>query len=151
MINTWFNEGYRGERVHLCKRTDTAFVVPVLLQQPVPFAVSRPSLVILAPVLGMLVLPVALAVSLIGSVVGVTGQFVALPLRLSGPLAGWLSAEALGLDAGIGHKRGAAVGTPQGVVHGFLLTEATNLPKRLQRGRKNKNHIQSRRGRKSRV
>jgi hypothetical protein len=151
MINTWFNEGYRCERVHLCKRTGTAFVVPVLLQQPVPFAVSRPSLAILAPVLGMLVLPVALAVSLIGSVVGVTGQFVALPLRFSGPLAGWMSAEALGLDAGIGHKRGAAVGTPQGVVHGFLLTEATNLPKRLQRGRKNKNHIQSRRGRKSRV
>jgi hypothetical protein len=151
MINTWFNEGYRCERVHLCKRTGTAFVIPVLLQQPVPFAVRRPSLAILAPVLGMLVLPVALGVSLIGSVVGVTGQFVALPLRFSGPLAGWMSAEALGLDAGIGHKRGAAVGTPQGVVHGFLLTEATNLPKRLQRGRKNKNHIQSRRGRKSRV
>jgi hypothetical protein len=134
MINTWFNEGYRCERVHLCKRTGTAFVVPVLLQQPVPFAVGRPSLAILAPVLGMLVLPVALAVSLIGPVVGVTGQFVALPLRFSGPLAGWMSAEALGLDAGIGHKRGTAVGTPQGVVHGFLLTEATNLPKRLQRG-----------------
>jgi hypothetical protein len=99
----------------------------------------------------MLVLPMALAVSLMGSVVGVTGQLVALPLRFSGQLAGWMSAEAWGLDAGIGHKRGAAVGTSQGVVHGFLLTAATNLPKRLRRGRKNKNHIQSRRGSKSRV
>jgi hypothetical protein len=62
-----------------------------------------------------------------------------------------MGAEALGFDARIGHKRGATVATPQGVVHGFLLTEATNLPEGLQRRRKNTNHIQSRRGRKSRV
>jgi len=62
-----------------------------------------------------------------------------------------MGAAALGFDAGMGHKRGAAVATPQGVVHGFLLTEATNLPKGPQRRRKNTNHLQSRRGRKSRV
>ena len=45
-----------------------------------------------------------------------------------------MGAEALGFDAGIGHKRGTAVATPQGMVHGFLLTEATNLPKGPQRG-----------------
>jgi hypothetical protein len=126
-------------------------VVPLSLLQPIAFAVVGSFLPVLTPVVGVLALPVALAVSLVGSVIGVTGQFVSLPLGFSGPLTGLMGAEALGFDAGIGHKQGAAVGTPQGMVHGFLLAEATNLSKGLQRRRKNKNHIQSRRRRKSRI
>jgi hypothetical protein len=121
------------------------------LLEPITLAIVGSFLPILTPVVRVLALPVALAVSLVGAVIGVTGEFVSLPLGFSGPLTGLLGTEALGFDAGIGHKRGAAMATPQVVVHGFLLTEATTLPKGLQRRRKNKNHIQSRRGRKSRV
>jgi hypothetical protein len=121
------------------------------LTEAITLAVVGSFLPVLTPVVGVVALPVALAVSLVGAVVGITGEFVSLPLGFSGPLAGCMGAEALGFDARTGHKRGAAVATPQGVVHGFLLTEATNLPKEPLRRRKNTNHIQSRRGRKSRV
>ena len=47
--------------------------VPVLLQQPVAFPVIGTLLAILAPVLGMLVLPALLAVSLVGLVIGIGG------------------------------------------------------------------------------
>src|SRR5262245_27770790 len=100
-------------------------------------------LTILAPVLGMLALPGALAVALVGLVIRIGRQFVALPLCFSGPLTGFVGAEALGLDTRIWQKRTVAMGTSTGVVHGFLLGEATNLPKGLQRWRKNTNHIQS--------
>jgi hypothetical protein len=106
-------------------------LIPLSLTSAIAFAVVGSFFPVLTPIVGGLALPVALAVSLIGSVVGVTGQFVALPLGFSRPLTGFMGAEALGFDPGMGHKKGAAVGTPQGVVHGFLLTEATNLSKRL--------------------
>ena len=48
-------------------------MVPVLLQKPVAFAVIRTCLAILAPVLGMLVLPAVLAVSLVSPVIGIGG------------------------------------------------------------------------------
>jgi hypothetical protein len=67
---------------------------------------------------------VAWAVALGGPGVGGTGPFVSLPLGFSRPLTGLLGAAVWGLDAGIGHKKGAAVATPQGMVHGFLLPEA---------------------------
>ena len=139
MINTWFNEGYRCERVHLCKRTGTAFVVPVLLQQPVPFAVRRPSLAILPPILGMLMLPAVLAVALVGPVIRIGGHFFALPLRFSGPLAGLVRTEPLGLGTGIRHKETPAMDTAHLAVHGFLLREAGHRKKNGFR-RKNKNH-----------
>jgi hypothetical protein len=135
VINAWLNEGYGLEHVHLCKRTDTAFVVPVLLQKPVAFAVIRTLLAILAPVLGMLMLPALLAVSLVGPVIGIGGQFVSLPLRFSGPLAGLVGAEALGLNTGIRQKMTAAMSTSTSAVHGFLLSEAINynVPRKLDR------------------
>jgi hypothetical protein len=126
------NGGYRLEHVHLCKRMKTAFVVPVLLQEPVPCAVIRPLLAILAPVLGMLVLPALLAVALVGPVIGISGQFGTLPLRFPGPLAYLVGAETLGLDPGIRQKMTATMGTSTGAVHGSLLSEAINLVKPLQ-------------------
>ena len=127
------NGGYRLGHVRLCKRTETAFVVPVLLQQPVAFPVIGMLLAILAPILGMLVLPAMLAVSLVGPVIGISGHFGALPLGFSGPLAGLVGTETLCLNSGIRQKTTAAMGTADGAVHGFLLREADNLkPRRSQ-------------------
>lgn len=75
--------------------------VSVLLQQTVAFPVIGTLLAILAPVLGMLVLPALLAVSLVGLVIGIGGQFVSLPLGFSRPLAGLVGAETLRFDPGI--------------------------------------------------
>jgi hypothetical protein len=127
VINPWLNAGYRLYPIHLCKRTGTAFMVPVLLQQPVPFAVDRPLLAIRTPVLGMLALPALLAVALVGPVIGIGGHFVALPLRFSGSLAGLLRTEPLGLGTGIRHKETSAMDTAHLAVHGFLLREAVSL------------------------
>jgi hypothetical protein len=77
----------------------------------------------------MLVLPVALGISLVGLVIGISGHFVALPAGFSGPLTGLVGAEPLALDPGIRQKTTAAMGTSDGAVHGFLLREATTLAK----------------------
>jgi hypothetical protein len=131
VLNTWLNAGYGLEHVHLCKRTDAAFVVSVLLQEPVAFAVIRTLLAILAPVLGMLLLPAVLAVALLGPIIGIRGEFVTLPLGFSGPLAGLVGAETLRLDPGIRQHETLAMGTANGAVHGFLLREAGHHKKRL--------------------
>jgi hypothetical protein len=132
VINTWLNEGYGLYHVHLCKRTGTAFVVSVLLQQPIACAVIGTFLAILAPVLGMLVLAAVLAVALVGLVIGISGHFVALPLRFSSPLANLVGTEALRLDPRVRHKMTVTMSTSLGAVHGSLLSEAINLAKRLQ-------------------
>jgi hypothetical protein len=106
---------------------DTAFVVPVLLQQPIAFPVSGMLLAILAPILGMVVLPALLAVALVGPVIRIGGHFFALPLRFSGALAGLLRTEPLGLGTGIRHKETPAMDTAHLTVHGFLLREAVSL------------------------
>ena len=108
-----------------------AFLVPVLLQKSVAFAVIHPLLAILAPILGMLVLPAVLAVSLVGPIIGISGHFGALPLGFSGPLAGLVGAETLHLDPGIRQYETPAVGTANGAVHGFLLREAGHRKKWL--------------------
>jgi hypothetical protein len=131
VINAWLNEGYGCERVHPCKRTDTAFVVPVPLQKPIAFTVIGTLVAILAPVMGMLVLPLLLAVSLVGPVIGIGGQFVTLPPGFSGSLAGLVGAETLRLDPGMRQNETPAMGTSNGAVHGFLLSEAGHLNKRL--------------------
>ena len=76
-------------------------MVPMLLQKPVAFTVIGTLLAILLPVMGMLVLPAALAVALVGLVIGISGHFVARPAGFSGPRAGLVGAEALALDPGI--------------------------------------------------
>jgi predicted membrane metal-binding protein len=111
---------------------DTAFVVPVLLQQPIAFPVSGMLLAILAPILGMVVLPALLAVALVGPVIRIGGQFGTLPLRFPGALTNLVGAETLGLDPGIRQKMTATMGTSTGAVHGSLLSEAINLAKPLQ-------------------
>ena len=103
----------------------------MLLQQPVTFAVIRTLVAILAPVLGMLVLPAVLAVALVGPVIGIRGQFGTLPLGFSGALAGLVGAETLRLDSGIRQHETPAMGTANGAVHGFLLREAGHHKKRL--------------------
>ena len=146
VINAWLNGGYRLEPVHLCKRTETPFVVPVLLQQSVAFAVSRMPLAILAPVLGMLLLPLVLAIALVGAVIRVGGEFGPLPLGFSRALAGLVGAETLRLHPGIRQHETSAMGTANGVVHGFLLREAGHR-KKHGFSRKNKNHNQRKCGR----
>jgi hypothetical protein len=127
VINAWLNGGYRLKRVHLCKRTEAAFAVPVPLQQSVAFTGIGTLVAILAPVLGMLALPALLAVALVGPVIGIGGHFFALPLRFSGALAGLLRTELLGLGTGIRHKETPAMDTAHLAVHGFLLREAVSL------------------------
>ena len=106
-------------------------MVSVLLQQPIAFAVIRTLLTILAPVMGMLLLPAVLAVLLVGPIIGIRGEFVTLPLGFPGPLAGLVGAETLGLDPGIRQHETLAMGTAHGAVHGFLLREAGHRKKRL--------------------
>jgi hypothetical protein len=103
----------------------------MLLQQPVPFAVIRMLLAILAPVMGMLVLPAVLAVALVGPVIGISRHFFALPLCSSGALAGRVGTETLGLGTGIRPKETPAMDTAHLAVHGFLLREAVLLKKWL--------------------
>jgi hypothetical protein len=92
VINTWLNERYGLYPIHLCKRAGTAFVVPVLLQEPVTFAVLRPLVAILTPILGMLVLPAVLAVALVGPVIGIGGEWRFLRLKLLLPSVHGLAA-----------------------------------------------------------
>jgi hypothetical protein len=127
VINAWLNGGYWLEHVHLCKRTETAFAVPVPLQQSVAFTVIGTLVAILTPVLGMVALPALLAVALVGPVIRISSHFVALPLRFSGPLAGLVRTEPLGLGTGIRHKETPAMDTAHLAVHGFLLREAVLL------------------------
>src|SRR5262249_49723643 len=131
VINAWLNGGYRLEHVQLCKRTHTTLVVPVLLQQPGAFTVIGMLVPILLPVMGMLVLPVSLAIALVGSVIRISGQFGVLPAGFSVPLAGLVGTEPLTFDAGIRQKMTATMGTADGAVHGFLLREAGHLKNRL--------------------
>jgi hypothetical protein len=86
---------------------------------------------ILLPVLGMLGLPAALALALVGLVIGISGQCVALPEGFSGPLASLVGTEPLTFDPRIRQKTTATMGTADGAVHGFLLREAGNLKNRL--------------------
>src|SRR5438128_2385591 len=87
----------------------------------------------------------------VGSLVGWPGNqdrwpFCALPLRFSGPLAGLVRTETLSLGTGIRHKETPAMDTAHLAVHGFLLREAVFSQSGFDR--KNKNHNQSRCGRK---
>jgi len=106
-------------------------VVPVLWQQSVAFAVSRMPLAILAPVLGMPLLPLVLAIAVVGAVIRVGGEFGTLPLGFSRALAGLVGAETLRLHPGIRQPETSAMGTANGAVHGFLLREAGHRQKRL--------------------
>ena len=98
-----------------------ALLVPLPLPHSIALAIVGSCLPVLPPVVGVLALPVSLAVSLVGSVIGIAGQFGSLPLGFSGPLTGFIGAEALGFDAGMGHKMGAAVGASPSMVHGTAL------------------------------
>ena len=99
-------------------------MVPVLLQQSVAFAVSRMPLAILAPVLGMPLLPLVLAIALVGAVIRVGSEFGTLPLGFSRALAGLVGAETLRLHPEIRQHETSAMGTANGAVHGCLLREA---------------------------
>jgi hypothetical protein len=79
----------------------------------------------------MLVLPVVLAVSLVGPVIGISSHFGALPLGFSGSLAGLVGAETLCLDPRIRQHETPTMGTVNGAVHGFLLHEAGHRKTRL--------------------
>ena len=50
-----------------------------------------------------------LAVSLVGPVIGIGGQCIALPLGVPGPLAGLVGTKALGLHTGIRQKKAPAL------------------------------------------
>src|SRR5918999_2992192 len=98
----------------------------MVLQQSIAFMVIGAILAILTPVLRMSSLPSALAILLVGLVIGIGGHLFALPLGSSGPLAIGLGAEPLSLDSGIGHHQTSAMGTSNLGGHGFLLSEAVD-------------------------
>jgi hypothetical protein len=98
---------------------------------PIAFAVIGPPLTVVAPVVGVLVLPRVPGVSLVGLIIGIGGHLASLPLGFSGLLTGLVGAEALSFDTGIGRKAAAAVGTSTLAVHGLLLYEAVDLEKGL--------------------
>jgi hypothetical protein len=97
------------------------------LQQSVAFAVVGSMLTILAPIVGMSLVPGALAVLLVGLIIRIGGHLVFLPLIFSGFLARRGSTKALRLDSRIGYKLTPTVGTVELAVHGFLLREAVDL------------------------
>ena len=74
---------------------------------------------VLPPIMGVLFLPVFLAVSLVGLIVRVVCQFLSLPEVLSGPLTNLTATVALVFYSGIGMKKTMAMGTSDLVVHGF--------------------------------
>ena len=112
------------------------------LQESIAFPVIWSPLTILAPVIAMPLSPDAVAVSLVGLVIGIGGHLVALPLGFSGLLARLGGTKTLGLDTGVGHKTTPTMGTASLAAHGFLLSEAVHL--KLGFSRKNKNQIQRR-------
>jgi hypothetical protein len=115
-----------------CQRPETALVVPVRLPQPVPFAVIRTRLAILAPVRGRLGWPAWLAVAWVGPVIGISGPLGPLPRRCPGALAHRVGAETWGLAPGLRPNMTATRGTSTGAVDGSLLSAAINLAKPLQ-------------------
>jgi hypothetical protein len=112
-------------------------VVAVLLQNPIAFTVSGVLLTILAPIIRVAFSPGALAISLIGLIIGIGGHLFSLPLGFPGLLTRLGRTEALGLDAGIGHKTTPTMGTANLAIHGFLLSEAVHLKRGFSRKNKN--------------
>jgi hypothetical protein len=125
------NTGYGFEHLQLGKPTPPTLGVSVLWQQPVAFPVIGTLLAILAPGLRRLMLPVVLAIALVGPVIGISGQLGTLPLGFSRALAGLVGAETLRLNPGMRQHETSAMGTAHGAVHGFLLREAGHRKKRL--------------------
>lgn len=72
-----------------------------------------------APVIGMALTPLPVAFPLVGLIVRIRCQFLPLPEVLPRPLAGFLTAVSLILDAGIGLKKPTTVGASNPGVHGF--------------------------------
>src|SRR5262245_34249175 len=101
------------------------------LQQPIAFPVSGPPQAILPPVAGMPVLPRLLGVALVGLIIGIGGHLLSLPLGFSGPLAGLVGAESLGLNTRMRHKAAPTMGTLTLARHGVLLCEAVDLQRGL--------------------
>ena len=85
--------------------------------------------------MAMAFVPASLRVSLVGPVVGIAGQFVSLPMGLSGSLAGLVGTEPLGFDTRIRQKHIPAMGTSNVAAHGFLQSEAMSLSEGPQEGR----------------
>jgi hypothetical protein len=123
VINAGLHGDDRLEHIHLGKRTATACGVPVLWPQPVACALIGTPVAIRAPVSGRPLLPLVLALSLVGAVIGVGGACGPLPLSVSRALAGRVGAETWGLRPGMRHKATSAMGTATGAVPGFLLRE----------------------------
>ena len=113
--------------------------------QPVAFAVRRPSLTIRTPVLGILMLPALLAVTLVGPVIRIGSLFSRCHCAF---LARWQACFAQNcwvLARGFGTKRHRQ--WTQRILQ--CMASSCAKPSRSQRGfaRKNKNHNQSRCGR----
>ena len=96
-------------------------------QKPIAFTVIGALLAIVAPVVAMPMLPSVLGVSLVGLIIGIGGHLLSLPLGFSGPLAGLVGAESLGLNTRMRHKAAPTMGTSTLARHGFLLCEAVDF------------------------
>ena len=74
-----------------------------------------------APIVAILLLPVFRAFLLIFTVIGIGGNLAALPLALSGPLAGLAAAKLLIFNAGMGRQLPVAVFAAYFRLHGLAL------------------------------
>jgi hypothetical protein len=120
----WMHGGSRLAPLHLGQRTATAFVVPVVVPQPVPGAGGDPSLALLTPGLGRRMLPARLAVALVSAVLGVGGALGTLPRGVSRALTGLVSAATLRLHPGSRQHETWAMGPAHGAGQGGLRREA---------------------------
>jgi hypothetical protein len=107
------------ERVHCCNFLPApSEAVSVALHQPVALTTSWMALSILFVVAGVVLVPLFLAIALIGLVVRIAQEFFLLPISLPGTLAFLVTAVALILDSRIGLEGAPAMNALNGPVHG---------------------------------
>ena len=87
------------ERVHCCNQGWIAPGIAYLLKQNVALSAAGMVLAVLSVVTRVLRMPISLALTLIGTVVGIDRKFVLLPLPLPGTLTIGLAAVSLILDS----------------------------------------------------
>lgn len=120
------------ERVHFCNHPPGSHpAVPVALQQTVAFTILRMAVSICLVIIGMELVPVSPAVTLIGFVIGIAQESFLLPLPLPGSLAFLFTAVALILDPRIGCELLSTMGASDRV-HGCPPRQDNHIP--LHRG-----------------
>jgi hypothetical protein len=107
------------ERVHFCNHLVGAAAIAVALEQTVTLLGPRVMITVLLVVARVSLVPMFLAISLVGSIVGIAQELFFLPLSFAGSLAILITTVALVLDAWIGFEKTSTMDALVGQVHGF--------------------------------